>query len=255
MTLDRLGHDRDGALDLGVADQPVGDERIRLVSRSSTRSPAARGARPAPTARCPSPPTSASTMFVSTTSGRGSRPGSRRARRRARARGGGRRRRGRASCRGRRAPPPRRCRPGGSSSRRAGAASSRTRSTTASLPASTAPNGAERLLLSDSDDGVRGPGEVGERDPERDGRVHEPGAVDVDAAVVPLRGRRERLRQLGRERRAARPRVRVLEHEQRGMPLGRSAPPPRPGSIRPSAAKSGTGSSRAISVDPRSPRR
>ena len=84
-------------------------------------------------------------------------------------------------------------------------------------------HGAERrrqALVERQDDGVRRPGEVGEGNPERDGRIHEPGAVDVDAAVVPLRGRRERFRLPGGEGRATRPRMRVLEHEQRRMALG-----------------------------------
>ena len=83
-------------------------------------------------------------------------------------------------------------------------------------------DGAERrgeALVEGHDDGVRGRGEVGERDAERSGRVHEARAVDVDATVVPLGRGGERLGQLRREGRAAGPRVRVLEDEQGGSAL------------------------------------
>ena len=188
----------------------------------------------------PVPLTSARTMFVSITSGRRldtrnrGEPGRQLARPAVVVRDAG-----RASCPGRRAPPPRRCPRGGSSSRRGGAASSRARSTTASLPASTAPNGAERLLLSDMHDRVRGRGEVGERDTERDSRVHQSGAVDVDAAAVPLRRGRERVGQLGRQRRPARPRVRVLEDQQRWHGARSTSSSTATGSIRPSGAQTG----------------
>ena len=99
-------------------------------------------------------------------------------------------------------------------------------------------------------DGVRGRGEVGERDTERDGCVHQPGAVDVDTAVVPLGRGGERPGQLRRQRRPTGPRVRVLEDEQGGAVLGRSSSSTAAGSIRPSGAQSGDGSSRAISTIP-----
>ena len=58
-------------------------------------------------------------------------------------------------------------------------------------------------LVEREDDRVRGRGELRERHAERDGRVDEPGAVDVHPAVVPLGGGGERLGQL-RPRRPSR---------------------------------------------------
>ena len=100
-------------------------------------------------------------------------------------------------------------------------------------------HGAERrreALVEGHHDGVRGRGEVGERDTERSGRVHETRAVDVDTTVVPLGRGGEGLGQLRRQRRPAGPRVRVLEDEQGGSALADQRPPRRPGSIRPSAS-------------------
>ena len=69
-------------------------------------------------------------------------------------------------------------------------------------------------------DGVGRRGERSERDAECDRSVDESRSVEVHAAVVALRGGGERLRVLDRQHRAARARMRVLEHEQRCPHLG-----------------------------------
>ena len=195
--------------------------RIRLVSRSSTRTPAAASSATSSPGAMPVPPTSASTMFVSTTSGRRRHARDRREQpRRARARADGRRRRGRASCRARRAPPPRRCRPGGSL-----APPRRCSICPAALDDRLAAreHGAERrrqALVERDDDGVRRRGEVGERDAERDGSVRRAARRRCGPGSRAAWRRRRAPRSARREGRAAGSRVRVLEDEQRRMARG-----------------------------------
>ena len=108
-------------------------------------------------------------------------------------------------------------------------------STTASLPASTAPNGAERPLLSDIATEFAGAARRSERDAER---------AAAFTSRAPSRWTRQSWRlaaaasasgQLRRQRRPAGARVRVLEHEQRRPGARRSSSSTTRGSIRPSA--------------------
>jgi hypothetical protein len=80
--------------------------------------------------------------------------------------------------------------------------------------------GRREALVEGDRHGVRGRGEVGRWDTERRSRVHQPGAVNVDTAVVALRRHRERLGLLRRQRRPTGPRVGVLEDQQRRAALG-----------------------------------
>ena len=126
----------------------------------------------------------------------------------------------------------------------------RARATTASLPASTAPNGADEALVQREGDRVGRSGERGERHAERDRRVDEPRAVEVHPAVVPLRGGRERLASARPTASCRRPACACSRGSGARRVLARTSSSTAAGSSRPSGAQSGPGSRPAISTIP-----
>ena len=86
-------------------------------------------------------------------------------------------------------------------------------SITCARPARIAPIGAQRPLFRLTATVFAGAASSAHRDAERDRGVEEPRPVEMDVGAVALRRRGQLGRQLRRQDGAARPRVRVLEHE------------------------------------------